>query len=241
MIIWKIEISKIENSKNQISKIEIWSERKKLLDSWQETLTCSYHSRPISSLSCFPKTVFNFFKEKLLQGYVEVGCWEVILELKPSLHATIWATSWMVQLYFSWQVFFRQHFIISSIAKKSHCLMFHAHVSLFFCSMSRLHKIKLIADWHCWILIHKINKISRWNWLIDGTAPDKSQHVSLLLIVCPTFGSHVLSVNSQLENGAEGGGGGCRTDWNWDGFIGTTRQFPPSQDQTLPKLADHVC
>ena len=128
------------------SKIEIWSERKKFLDSWQETLTCSYHSRPISSFSCFPKTVFNFSKEKLLQGYVEVGCWEVILELKPSLHATIWATSWMVQLYFSRQVFFRQHFIISSIAKKSHCLMFHAHVSLFFCSMSRLHKIKLIAD-----------------------------------------------------------------------------------------------
>ena len=119
--------------------------------------------------------------------------------------------------------------------------MFHAHVSLFFCSMSRLHKIKLIADWHCWILIHKINKISRWNWLIDGTAPDKSQHVSLLLIVCPTFRSHVLSVNSQLENGAEGGGGGRRTEWNWDGFIGTTRRFPPSQDQTLPKLADHVC
>ena len=99
------------------SKIKIWSERKKLLDSWQETLTCSYHSRPISSFFCLSNTVFNFSKENLPHGYVEVGCWEVILELKPSLHATIWATSWMRHIYLSWQIFFRQHFIISSIAK----------------------------------------------------------------------------------------------------------------------------
>ena len=60
---WKIEIYKIEK----------WSERKKLLDSWQETLTCSYHSRPISSFSCFPKTVFNFSKENLLQRGISIS------------------------------------------------------------------------------------------------------------------------------------------------------------------------
>ena len=59
---WKIEIWKIEK----------WSERKKLLDSWQKTLTCAYHSRPISSFSCFPKTVFNFSKENLLQRGISI-------------------------------------------------------------------------------------------------------------------------------------------------------------------------
>ena len=111
-----------------------------------------------------------------------------------------------------------------------------------FCSMSRCrsHKMKLIANYHFCILTHKINLINRWNWfggklnLKGRPALDKSQHVSRLLIVCPTFGSHVSSVNnSQLENG--GGGGSHRKEWNSEGFIGTTRQFPPSEDQTLPQ------
>ena len=117
-----------------------------------------------------------------------------------------------------------------------------------FCSMSRCrsHKMKLIANYHFCILTHKINLINRWNWfggklnLKGRPALDKSQHVSRLLIVCPTFGSHVSSVNnSQLENG--GGGGSHRKEWNSEGFIGTTRQFPPSEDQTLPQLPDYVC